>query len=175
MSVTSQPRPSPVRSVPLDNGAHPQRSPLGPSGWAIAAALFIFGAIGWLMGARYTLEGWIVGLNIFVSWLGLPLTVPRVAGWFVLLCVPAGFIYSRVEVAAWQARYRKVAHFWVAWLLIVASDVGSTFLGVRYPPESAAPLALQVAAVPGIAFAWSVVLTFLPEWLMMGAVKLLRR
>jgi hypothetical protein len=165
---------STVTSKPLDNGQIKQRQPLGASGWAIAVALFIFGAIGWVMGAKYTLDGWVIGVNMLLAWLGLPLAIPQVVGWFALLAVPAGFVYSRVEVAAWQARYRKVAQFWFAWLLIVATDVGTTFIGVVYAGGDS-PLATQVAAVPIVAFAWAVVLTFIPEWAIIGAVKIFKR
>ncbi len=170
--------PSTVRSEPLVNGKPIEKQPLiarSGSGWAIGVALMVFGLLGWIAGAKYTLDGWIVALNFFLSWLGLPVILPNVTGWFVLGCAVIGLVYSRVEMAIWQQRNRRIVVFWVAWFLVVATDVGSTFLGVRYPPPGAGALALQVAAVPVVSFAWSVILTFIPEWLMMGGIKLFKR
>jgi hypothetical protein len=164
-----------VRSEPLEDGKRKERQPPGASGWAIAVALLVFGTISWIVGAKYTLDGWIIGLNWLLAWLGLPLVVPAVTGWFVASCVLVGLVYSRVEMAIWQARYRRIGVFWVAWLLIAFTDVISTFLGVRNVTQESTQLAQQVAASAPVSFVWALVLTFAPEYLMMGGKKLLKR
>lgn len=146
--------------------------------WAIGAALIIFGLLGWLSGARYTLFGWVIGLNLFLVWLGLPITVPVPTGWWILAMVPIGLVYSRVEMQVWKAHKRHgqaLALFVVGWLLIVATDVGSTYLGVRTPPTDAWPITQSIAASAFFAFAWAALLTFVSDWLILGGWRLLRK
>lgn len=167
----------PVKSEPLDNGK-PVSRPKGGGEWAIGTTLLVFGAIGWLTGARYTLIGWVIGLNLFFDWLGLPVAVPTPTGWWVLTMIPIALIYSRVEMQVWRVRNRHgqaLALFMIGWALIVATDVGSTYIGVRSPAADAWPVTLTIAASAGIAFAWAAVLTFVSDWLILGGWKLITR
>ena len=166
-----------VRAEPLTNGAPIIRAPRAGE-WAIGSTLIIFGLMGWLTGARYTLFGWVVGLNLFFAWLGLPIAIPTPAGWWILAMIPIGIAYSRVELQVWNAHRRRgqaLALFLVGWLLIVATDVGTTYLGVRAPQPGAWPITQTIAANAGLAFVWSAVLTFASDWLIIGGMKLLRR
>lgn len=168
---------TPVRSEPLTNGK-PIARRAGGGDWAVGAALVIFGLIGWLTGARYTLFGWVTGVNLFFNWIGLPLAVPKPSGWAILAMVPIALVYSRVEMQIWQAHKRHgqaLALFAVGWLLIVATDVGTTYLGVRAPSPDAWPITQSIAASTFIAFGWAAVLTFVSDWLIIGGWKLLRR
>lgn len=167
-----------TRSEPLDDGQPIPKRPITGGDWAIGVALLIFGGIGWLTGARYTLVGWVAGLNIFFSWLGLPVTIPVPAGWWMLTMIPIAVIYSRVEMQVWKAHRRRgqsLALFIMGWLLIVATDVGTTYLGVRSPNPDAWPITQTIAASAGLAFAWAAILTFVSDWLILGGIKLLRR
>jgi hypothetical protein len=140
--------------------------------------LIVFGAIGWLTGARYTLIGWVMGLNLFFAWMGLPIAIPTPARWGMLAMIPIAVIYSRVEMQVWKAHKRhgqSLALFIVGWLLIVATDVGSTYLGVRSPQTGAWPITQTIAASAGLSFAWATVLTFVSDWCILGGYKLLRR
>ena len=169
---------TPVRSEPLTNGK-PAARPLSSGEWAIGTVLIVFGGIGWLTGARYTLFGWVAGLNLFLVWIGLPVAVPVPSGWWILAMIPIGLVYSRVEMQVWKAHKRRgqaLALFIIGWLLIVATDVGTTYLGVRTPPSADAwPITQTIASNAGLAFAWAAILTFVSDWLILGGWKLLRR
>jgi hypothetical protein len=184
--MSSRPRPplriaARVRSEPLENGQPVATYQEQVSARALPAsiALAIIGGLLWLAGAKYTLLGWIAGLNWFLGWLELPARVPPPTGWYMLLMIPLGLLYSLVEIKRpWNYRNKqpeKVALYWLIWSALVASDIGSTFAGVRDPGPSAWPITLQVASSIPIAGAWSAILTFVPEWMVGGARKLLRR
>lgn len=178
MAFTQDVSPSRVRSEPLDNGKPVMRHVASSGEWAVGSALIIFGLFGWLTGARYTLLGWVTGLNMFLTWLGLPASVPTPTGWWILAMIPIGLIYSRVEMQIWKAHKRHgqaLALFIVSWLLIVATDVGSTYLGVRTPPVDAWQITRTIAASGGLAFLWAAVLTFASDWLIIGGWKLIGR
>jgi len=157
-----------------------QKAPAKPrtaNEWALGAVLLISGAIGWIGGARYTLFGWVDGLNIFLSWLDLPVRVPAPAGWFVLIAIPLGLMYSRVETRIWHKRSAALMRaplFWIGWLIIVLSDIVTTFLGVRIVDTASWQIAQQVAASLPAAAIWACALTFAPEWLILGGMKFLR-
>ena len=168
---------STVRSEPLKDGKPVVRARTGGD-WAVGCALIVFGLIGWLSGAKYTLFGWVVGANLFFAWLGLPLEVPAPSGWWILTMIPIGVIYSWVEAQVWRAHKRRgqaLALFAIGWLLIVATDVGSTYLGVRTPPADAWPITLTIAASAFMAFVWAAILTFVSDWLILGGAKLIKR
>lgn len=169
---------TPVRSEPLENGKPVARRAASGGEWAIGIVLIVFGLFGWLTGARYTLFGWVAGVNLFLNWIGLPLSVPQPAGWWILTMIPIALVYSRVEMQVWKAHRRHgqaLALFVVGWLLIVATDVGTTYLGVRAPQPGAWPITLTIANSAGLAFVWAAVLTFVSDWLIIGGWKLLRR
>jgi hypothetical protein len=164
---------TPVRSEPLV-----KNDTTSSGAWTVGIALIIFGVIGWLSGAKYTLFGWVVGLNLFFAWLGLPLTIPTPTGWWVLAMVPIGYVYSRVEMQVWKAHTRRgqsLVLFAMSWLLIVATDVGTTYLGVRTPQPDAWPITQTIAASAGMAFIWAAILTFVSDWLIIGGWKLIKR
>ncbi len=150
-----------------------------PRSWPAAIALAIVGGLLWLAGAKYTLLGWVTGLNWFLGWLGLPARVPAPAGYYMLIMIPAGLLYSLVEVKRpWKQRNKsgeRAALYWAIWMLLVASDIGTTFAGVTTPEPNAWAISRQLAAIWPLAGAWAAVLTFVPEWLIAGAHKLLRR
>lgn len=169
---------TPVRSEPLVNSKPASRPSISSGAWAVGTALIVFGLIGWLTGARYTLLGWVAGLNMFFAWLGVPLAVPTPVGWWVLTMIPIGLVYSRVEMQVWKAHQRRgqaLALFVVGWLLIVATDVGTTYLGVRAPQPDAWPIRVTIADSAVLAFLWAAVLTFVSDWAIIGGWKLFRR
>jgi len=87
-------------------------------------------------------------------------------------------VYSRVETRIWHQRAGSLMRaplFWIGWVIIVGTDVGSTYLGVRTPPADAWPITLQIASSAGVSFVVSLVLTFIPEWMLIGAVRFLKR
>lgn len=176
MAFTQEVAPSRVKSEPLNNGKPVLKKRAG--GGEIGIVLIVFGVLGWLTGARYTLFGWVVGLNLFFAWLGLPIAIPAPVDWWILTMIPIAFVYSRVEMQVWKAHSRRgqsLALFIISWLLIVATDVGSTYLGVRAPQPGAWPITMTIAANAGYAFIWAAILTFASDWLIIGGWKLIRR
>lgn len=165
-----------VRQEPLSNGKPVTRQPMNTSLWALAIVLLVFGAIGWLAGGKYTVEGWVVALNMFARWIGVTqqLSVPR-GWWLVGAILISGVVYSRVELLAWRKNAQRLPQFWIGWGLIVLTDLGSTLLGVLNPQQDAAPVFHQLAAIPALAILWSLVLTAVPEYLILGSIKLFRR
>jgi hypothetical protein len=179
MAVTQDAHTShPVRSEPLTNGKPLVRGPRTGGEWGIGIALIIFGSVGWLAGARYTLIGWVTGINMFLAWIGLPLVVPVPVGWWILLMLPLGVVYSRVEMQVWTAHRRHgqaLALFVTGWLLIVFTDVVTTYLGVRSPAPDAWPITQTVADSALLSIMWAAILTFVSDWLIIGGAKFLRR
>lgn len=144
--------------------------------WPAGVALLIIGGLLWLAGAKYTLMGWVAGLNWFLGWLALPARIPVPVGWWVLLLVPVGLLYSVIEVKRpWRHGRTRSALYYVIWTFLVFSDVITTFLGVVNPTVGAWELSRQVAVLWPLAFVWAVTLTFLPEWMIGGARTFLRR
>lgn len=169
----SQPTTHPVRSAPLT-------TPRAHSGgdWAIGITLIVFGVIGWLSGARYTLFGWVIGLNMFFAWLGLPIVLPTPQSWWILIALPIGIVYSRVEMQALSIRSRHgsaLARFTIGWLLIVFTDVFTTYLGVRSPAPGAWPITQTIASSAALALIWASILTFVSDWLILGGLKFFKR
>ncbi len=152
---------------------------------ALGAALLLFGSIGWVMGAKFSVIGWHGWISAFVRWVGVPLSLPPIVGWAWLVLVPVGLLYSRVEVKRrplWRAGGRwqtAPAIHWIGWALIVGTDVGSTFAGGQHVDAGVwgalSAAMLQIAARPPLLIAWSVTLTFLPELLILAGVALLKR
>jgi len=168
---------SPVRNEPLVNGKAVARPPKPQASlYALAIVLFVFGGLGWLAGGKYTVEGWVVALNMFAQWIGIEqqLSVPR--GWWLVGAVAvSGVVYSRVELLAWRNTVHRMPSFWIGWVLIVLTDVGSTLLGVLNPAPDAAPIFHQLAMIAPAAIIWAVILTAAPEYLILAAWRLLRR
>lgn len=162
-----------------DNKAAPTRAGRASGVRVGGGMLVLMGAMLWLAGARYTLVGWHTGINWFAAWLGLPAQIPAIVGYWTLLAIPIGLAYSVVELRRpWQARARDwnaTVLYWTVWLLIVVTDGGSTYLGVRQPGPSALAAAQQIAAAPALAAVWAMVLTFVPEWFIVGGTRLLKR
>lgn len=171
-------RPSRVQSAPMGQSATRTTQGGKPQMglYALAVVLLVFGALGWLAGGKYTVEGWVVALNMFARWIGIDqqLAVPR--GWWLVGAVAlSGVIYSSVEMLALRTTVQRMPSFWIGWLLIVITDIGSTLLGVLNPAPDAAPILRQLAQIVPLAIVWSILLTFAPEWLMLSARRLFRR
>lgn len=166
-----------------ESSASTAARPMAPKGrasnddWALAITLLMFGAIGWVAGAFFTLHGWVVGLNVFFGWTSLPVSIPTPTGWWILACVPIGIIYSRVEMQIFRRRsgdWQATIRFVIGWLLIILTDIGTTYLGVRNP-GSTLPILVWIASSAALSLAWAAVLTFASDWLIIGAWRLLRR
>lgn len=180
-----------VQSKPMVDGqvreaTTPQPTASHKGAWATGFAAIAIGAILWTVGGKYTFDGWLVWINGFFAWLQLPIVIADPVGWWRLLFIPVAFVYSRVEVrhrpfwrkgGSWQ--FVRDPVFWGAWLFIVGTDIGTTFTGSKQPSAQVwgmlQPAMLQIANSDVLSVAWSIVLTFAPEWLILGGVWLLKR
>jgi len=71
---------------------------------ALALVLLVFGGIAWIAGSKYTVEGWVIGLNLFATWLGIDSAMPTPRGVLLLfLIVGVGLVYSLVDLLVWRA------------------------------------------------------------------------
>lgn len=160
-----------VRSRPLRRRLLGELWPAGLLAWA-------FGFPMWVAGARFTMDGWVVALNAVMAWLTLPLVIPHPSGYWVLLCIPLGIGYSLVEFrppgrprGATLGRWLMLA---LLWLLVMLSDIGSTGLGMLHPGQDAWPVFIWLAQSLWAAGLSSVLLTFVPELLLIGGWRLIR-
>lgn len=164
-----------VRSVPLTDGKVVARRGLNPL-WPAGVVCFLFGVPLWVVGAFYTLQGWAIGINLVAGVIHLPIRAPMPAGWWSLLMIPMGLLYSFVEVKL-APRARADIGLWLLlamiYALIIATDLGTTYLSVIDP--NAGALTHRAASVWWIAAIWTTVLTFLPEWFMIGGSRLFGR
>jgi hypothetical protein len=136
--------------------------------------LLLFGVPLWLVGSRYTLDGWLTALGWLLAWLGIPVTIPDMRwGFFIGGMALLGLGYSYVEIRR-RPGPQTDALLWAIWLVVIATDVGSTFFGFRGEQTSEWPLMAWMAETWPVAAVVAAVLTFLPEWFITGGWKHLR-
>lgn len=161
---------------------HPTRRYDGEqSGWfALGFVAIVLGALLWIIGARYTLIGWIAGFNLVLSMTGLPIVVPTPVGWWWLLAIPAGFFYSAIELYLMPGPPNSVRNYPI-WLLAISlvlfvhgTDIGSTLVGYLAPSANPWPLHswAQTDGLPLLVF-WSIILTYIPERAILLGLQLL--
>lgn len=168
---------------PLTNGqppSEPTRRRLAmhlerPAGGLLA---LLFGLPLWALGGWYTLNGWAAALNLLSAKLAQPRRLDAPAGEVALLVmVGLALAYSLVEVRLRPRAPRGDYGFWalatLLWLVVILTDVGSTFLGVTTPGADAWAITRQVAASPYLAGAWALILTFVPEAFILLGIRLL--
>lgn len=168
---TGRRRPVRDEGAPEKDEAKPKRAAGAPqSYWPLGIVGILLGVALWLISARYTLAGWVEGLNVALAMAQLPARIPQPSGWWWLLSVPLGIIYSLIELQLRPgppSAPRALPIWFVAVLLIVfvhATDVGSTFLGFLAPSPDRWAMH-RWAATDGLwaLVLWAVVLTYLPE------------
>lgn len=169
-----------VRDLEPEPAAEPKRRNGFDTTPLVGIALLTMGGVMWLVGARYTLDGLIIGSNWLLAWLTLAARIPPAVGWWVLLAIPVGLVFSRIEIAHAPMHKRSGAWMgaaperWVIWLTLVAIDVTTTYVGF-VGVEHQWPFVAQIAALPFWSVLWALVLTFAPEWLILGGWKLISK
>lgn len=169
--------------TPKEHRAPNSKEPVPPR-WATAElglTLIAFGLVMWVAGARFTVDGARIGLNLLLSWLGVPTQIAPLR-WETLLFLIAlvGWVCSRVEVKNFPVRRvgGKLLFIGAAgligWGLTSATDLGTTVLGVLNPGPRPWPIVQWVAVTPWATALVSVVLTFLPEWMIVAGWWMLR-
>jgi hypothetical protein len=162
---------TPIRSLPVPR-TNPSR--------LVGLFAMLFGIPLWLEAARFTRDGWI----LFINWLCQRFSIPWHIGaldWRVAigLIVLLGFAYSYVEMVkqpvrmprnwrqdglnfkAWKFERRWEA--WVVWVVLIASDIGTTYAGAKNPDPSGLALMRDIIASGGLLAAYAIILTFIPD------------
>lgn len=178
--------PEPARgpSAPAAKAQPPRRAGIGERlALAALAVLALAMALpGWVRGARYTVEGWRVVVEVIAGILGVTARVslpsgPAMAG----LVLGVGALYSLAEVKArprmsWLRWGLGVMALAVAvWIVVLGTDIGTTIIGVLNTPRTAWAPERWMAARPWAASLYGAFLTFYPEGLTLLAGQLLRR
>ncbi|HEU5013934.1 MAG TPA: hypothetical protein VFT66_15545 [Roseiflexaceae bacterium] len=148
--------------------------------WPAGLLMLGFGAPLWVWGAKYSMDGWIIGLNMLLeNILHVAVRIPQPGGWWMLIIVPLGILYSFVEVKVrprWGAPWRVLIAMTVLFLLAHGSDLGTTFAGVTAAPGAGAwPLTTWVATHFYVAALWAIILTYLPEVLILVGMSFIVR
>lgn len=170
-----------VRSAPLHNGSI--TSAARTLQWRAAGLVALaLGAPLWLIGARFTILGApkviaaIFGLFRIAVALALP------SGWPLLgLTIIVGALISLVEFGC-RPRRRFFAEslligliLFAIWLAVNAGDIASTFVGVTTPQPDSWPITRWIATTVWVAGAWTLILTYVPELLIIAGVRWLIR
>jgi hypothetical protein len=148
--------------------------------WSLGLFSIFLGLALWIIGARYTLEGLVVGANMALGWASMPFTVPAPTGWWYLLALPVGAAYSACELRIPFSRPRSGAGLgpWLAatagLVVLHGSDIVSTYLGYRAPTEQIWPLHAWAIAQLWPLVLWAIVLTYLPERQVVYGVQWIR-
>lgn len=162
----------------------------GPSGvqlalFAAAYLALILGGLLWIVGAWYTVRGWIIGVNLVAAVVGIGGRLAEPVGWWLLSVLVIGAGYSLIEIYLRPRRavygrlldkigWRLLAILILLWFFVVLTDIGSTYLSVVTPGAGAWQLAVAIAATPWAAGLWTLVLTFFPEGLFLLGGALLK-
>lgn len=178
MAVHSKPL---VNGRPVEESKQKERKDRIPR---VAAGLLLlaFGAPLWSSGARFTFDGWVLAINWFLAWIDIPVQIPAIPSslWYlrILLIVAIGLAYSAVEIhppaeALSQKRAALVIVLWLLFAIVIGSDIGSTFIGVRHPAPDSWSLTVWIANNVFAASVWSAFLTFVPDWMIIIGWRLL--
>ena len=177
-----------VRSQELKDGkpvaSGSSRDLLGRAGrsapWrAVGLVALVVGLVLWLIGARYTTLGGARGIGLLAGVFGLDIVVPLPTGWSLLgLTVLVGALVSLTEFGARPRRSFFSASLvsglvlLLIWLLVIAADIASTYIGVTaLTGVDSWPLTRWLASTVWAAGTWSAFLTFVPELLIIGGIR----
>lgn len=91
----------------------------------------------------------------------------------------AFFAYSHIEVKQTPLTIRpwRVNHtwqVWVTWIVFIVSDVGTMYLGARSPRAGDPALLHQIAGIALASGVYAILITFVPERLVMFGWRKLR-
>jgi hypothetical protein len=171
-------RQSAVRSRPLPGTRMQRVDHVAIRAGAVALALPL-----WVAGAKYTLDGAIRAINMLLAWLSssidvAPVALPPITSLvlYVVLAGCLGALFSRIELGQWhsvrQRRWRQMGTAaLIVWAVANGLDVGSTFIGVTAQGQANLPLQAWVATNLPAAAIWSIIVTYLPETLLVFAFR----
>ena len=125
--------------------------------------------IWWAFGAKYTIDGLPLLVNLFAGWFHLPVQLAPISDgtWYLRLAwLPILISFVERQYQPWRRRdilSRKAYWLLLTWLAVIAIDFGSTYLAIRSPAGDAWPLTITIATVAPLAIGWSLLTTFGPE------------
>lgn len=139
-----------------------------------ALAGLVFGAVFWIFGARYTIDGVILVCNTILEFLTVPTRISM--RWeYYLWFAPVPVLFSAIEWTCSPIGKRRIRHWGliVAWAIAVLLDILSTLLGLSAAksPDLVVWIASNVFSLSLL----SLVLTFGPESLMRSCAALVWR
>lgn len=138
---------------------------------AVAIAGLMIGALLWIIGARFTIDGLFWVGNVILGFVRAPIRIPTPPIWIVYIALlPVPLLCSRVE---WTVPFTRANGKWritgakdlLVWVVIAIIDSATTYAGVVQPPSDAWQMLRELASSVILSIAVSIVLTFLPEWL----------
>ena len=141
---------------------------------ALGVAALVFGICLWTPGAHYQLDGWTHIFNTLLSMVRSGIELPLAEGWWALLLIPCGIIYSigerrylpfaKAGRAWWQWHFLGGAVLLV-WVLVNGSDLLSAYTGIVNPAEEAGEWAKWAAQTRWAALAWMLVVVYIGDML----------
>lgn len=138
--------------------------------------MILFGLPLWALGAKYTLDGAVVGLNMIATFLELPARVATPTGWWNLLLIPVGLLFSYVESNVQPNIRGGVSQLLALLVLLVFThgiDVFTTYLGIADLSNQSSMVGQWLNITWWSGYVAAAVLTYLPEMLLRGGWSLL--
>lgn len=141
----------------------------------------VIGAILWVIGGRFTIDGMITGVNMMLAFLGSPTRYQ--AGWWaysqIWFWIPPVFFSVIEQFAPPLVRLNGkwvFKGFWVllVWAVVSGIDLGSTGLGLFSSPTYVPIITDLAKTMVGLA-AMCMVLTFVPERIFRAMLAILVR
>ena len=137
----------------------------------VAFGLALLG-LWWLAGARWTIDGSPLLLNVVLDFLRFPANwrvgmVTTFAPYFWLFWLPIGISAIEHRNAPWRLERKSgilvVIFLSLIWFVVTGADWSSTYLALTNPPVDAWLITKQIAALPILAAALTTLTTFAPE------------
>lgn len=151
-------------------------------GWRALGLLMLGAGAGlWLLGARYSIDGWARGLTMLgvVANLPIQVTPPTGTDAYVPTAI-LGLVYSLAElkvrpnrIMLQYAGVKAFAILLIGVLLVHGSDIGSTFLALSAPAPNAWPVHVWATELVAPLALWAIILTYVPELLILIGKRLL--
>lgn len=149
----------------------------------LGMAALLFGIAIWVPGAHYQLDGWTIITNAILDLVRSGLQLPLATGWWALLLIPFGVMYSVGERrylplrrrTVTNAKTRKKEQRWIflgwgvllVWTLVNGSDLLSAYVGISQPPaDDAWPITHWMARTRWATIAWMIVVVYVGDILL---------
>lgn len=138
--------------------------------------MLLFGLPLWALGAKYTLDGAVIGINMLAMFLELPARIPAPTGWWNLLLIPVGLLFSYVESSVRLNLFGGPAQLFALIVLLVFThgiDIYTTYLGISSLTAQSSGIGQFLNLFWWSPYLAAMVLTYLPELLIRGGWSLL--